>query len=346
MKDTALRMIPGRTRIGTVRGKYEGAVDDYDIYYGNIAAAPDGTLVHMDRARYMEVLDRFLESEEGRQYRRPSGQEILEAEKKFYVIPEEEEQTAEEMTAAKEEPGQEAKGGTISLPEEDDPVQDSAEMHRKRVFAKPELQWPQQKPKQQVQEETLFPGIPRISRAVPEKKEETDSEKLIGEIRKTGKKLSALEVMCMLFFIVLALSSFIQLAITAGLVPPLQELRKAEPAEQVRKDTAVEYITVGGETVGVPVIETAPGSSDIQLYAVITEKDEYGMYERKTVELGKMVMSDRRYSGDLTAVQTDPDRSVQPDETVPPEESPEASPEPVQATGTDAAGISQDIPQQ
>lgn len=70
-------LVPGKTVIGQVDGWYEGIYRKFTIFYGNVADQVVGNnVLHLSENKYMEMLKTFLDSDEGRQYRIPSGAEI------------------------------------------------------------------------------------------------------------------------------------------------------------------------------------------------------------------------------------------------------------------------------
>lgn len=70
----------GKTKIGERTGKYEGQFIKFSIYYGNYSMPPvNGEYVHLKKDKYLALLNEFLESPEGKDYLRPTEEEIEEA---------------------------------------------------------------------------------------------------------------------------------------------------------------------------------------------------------------------------------------------------------------------------
>lgn len=70
----------GNTKIGTKRGMYNGKYRELSIYYGNyVKPMIDGQFLTMDESAYRQILEDFLNSDEGRQYRIPTEEEYEKA---------------------------------------------------------------------------------------------------------------------------------------------------------------------------------------------------------------------------------------------------------------------------
>lgn len=70
-------LVPGKTQIGQIDGKYEGLYRKFTIYYGNVASPViNNNVLHLSENKYMEMLKTFLSSKEGSEYRIPSETEI------------------------------------------------------------------------------------------------------------------------------------------------------------------------------------------------------------------------------------------------------------------------------
>lgn len=80
-EDVASReMIPGKTKIGNIDGRYNGIYREFKIYYGNIAEPViNDTVLHLPPNEYMDMLREFLASDEGQEYRVPTGGEVKQA---------------------------------------------------------------------------------------------------------------------------------------------------------------------------------------------------------------------------------------------------------------------------
>ena len=82
-----LELIPGKTEIGQIKGKLNGVYHEITMMYGDVAAQViDGEFMHLGPERYRKLLDEFLDSVEGQQYRRPSDQEIEDATNKMLEL--------------------------------------------------------------------------------------------------------------------------------------------------------------------------------------------------------------------------------------------------------------------
>lgn len=69
-----------KTKIGEKIGSYKGRYTIFSVYYGNyVSPYIDGEFVHLKEDEYEVLLDSFLSSEEGREYRRPDHEEIVKA---------------------------------------------------------------------------------------------------------------------------------------------------------------------------------------------------------------------------------------------------------------------------
>ena len=69
-----------KTKIGEKIGSYKGRYTIFSVYYGNyISPMIENEFVHLKEAEYEELLESFLNSEEGKEYKRPSEKEIREA---------------------------------------------------------------------------------------------------------------------------------------------------------------------------------------------------------------------------------------------------------------------------
>jgi len=67
----------GKTKIGGITGSYNGKFIRFSIYYGNLSMPPvDGEYIHLPSDKYRELLDQFLNSEEGKEFEKPSEEEI------------------------------------------------------------------------------------------------------------------------------------------------------------------------------------------------------------------------------------------------------------------------------
>ena len=70
-------LIPGKTPIGKINGKVEGQWRELTILYGNVATPViKNNFIHLKNDVYMEMLVKFLESEEGLEYIAPSEEEV------------------------------------------------------------------------------------------------------------------------------------------------------------------------------------------------------------------------------------------------------------------------------
>lgn len=82
-QDQEIKKIPlevGKTQIGSMMGKFKGEVYNFQIYYGNyILPSPHGEFIHYNQNLYKQKLMKFLDSEEGQKYIRPTEKEIEEA---------------------------------------------------------------------------------------------------------------------------------------------------------------------------------------------------------------------------------------------------------------------------
>ena len=82
-QDQEIKKIPlevGKTQIGSMMGKFKGEVYNFQIYYGNyILPSPHGEFIHYNQNLYKQTLMKFLDSEEGQKYIRPTEKEIEEA---------------------------------------------------------------------------------------------------------------------------------------------------------------------------------------------------------------------------------------------------------------------------
>lgn len=78
--DTAVKLVPGRTFLGTVRGRMNNDVFDFNVYYGNFCcSAADGTKVKISEKTYRKILNNFLDGGSGSMFERPSEEEIEKA---------------------------------------------------------------------------------------------------------------------------------------------------------------------------------------------------------------------------------------------------------------------------
>ena len=73
-------LIPGKTPIGKINGKVEGQWRELTILYGNVATPViNNNFIHLKNDIYMDMLVKFLESEEGLEYIAPSEEEVNQA---------------------------------------------------------------------------------------------------------------------------------------------------------------------------------------------------------------------------------------------------------------------------
>ena len=70
----------GSTKIGVRSGKHDGVLKTFSIYYGNYVDPPvKGKHIHLKPSLYYEILNKFLHTEEGKEYIYPSKEEIEDA---------------------------------------------------------------------------------------------------------------------------------------------------------------------------------------------------------------------------------------------------------------------------
>ena len=80
IRNSAVKLVPGKTFLGTVRGRMNNDVFDFNVYYGNICySAADGTKVKISDKTYRKILNNFLDSGSGTMFERPSEEEIEKA---------------------------------------------------------------------------------------------------------------------------------------------------------------------------------------------------------------------------------------------------------------------------
>lgn len=73
-------LLIGNTKIGTKRGMYNGKYRELSIYYGNfVKPMIGGQFLTMEEPAYRKMLEEFLVSDEGRQYKIPTEEEYEEA---------------------------------------------------------------------------------------------------------------------------------------------------------------------------------------------------------------------------------------------------------------------------
>ena len=75
-------LIPGETLIGTKTGTIQGELRQIRIFYGNFINPMNihnGKYIPIKKKEYLKILNEFLNSDEGREYRKPSEVEISEA---------------------------------------------------------------------------------------------------------------------------------------------------------------------------------------------------------------------------------------------------------------------------
>lgn len=81
-KQELKKLIPGETLIGTRVGTIQGELRQLKIFYGNFINPMNihnGKYVPFKKKEYLKILDEFLESEEGKQYQKPSEDDIRRA---------------------------------------------------------------------------------------------------------------------------------------------------------------------------------------------------------------------------------------------------------------------------
>lgn len=70
----------GHTKIGEKTGNYKGQLVKFSVYYGNyILPSIDGEFIHIKPESYNELLNKFLHSQQGKEYIYPSKEEIEDA---------------------------------------------------------------------------------------------------------------------------------------------------------------------------------------------------------------------------------------------------------------------------
>lgn len=95
-------LIAGETIIGQINGKYKGIYRNFNIVYGNVAdVVVNGKTLHLDELEYRKMLDNFLNSNSGTEYRRPSDNEIISTMK--IILNEEARINAEKQEKAEQE---------------------------------------------------------------------------------------------------------------------------------------------------------------------------------------------------------------------------------------------------
>ena len=73
------KMIPGETQIGTKTGTIQGELRQIRIFYGNFVNPMNihnGKYVPLKKKEYLKILNEFLDSDEGKEYQRPSEEDI------------------------------------------------------------------------------------------------------------------------------------------------------------------------------------------------------------------------------------------------------------------------------
>ena len=69
-----------KTKLGEKVGSYKGQYTIFSVYYGNYVSPTIGDeFVHLKEPEYEELLKNFLESDAGKEYRRPAPEEIKKA---------------------------------------------------------------------------------------------------------------------------------------------------------------------------------------------------------------------------------------------------------------------------
>ena len=69
-----------KTKLGEKVGSYKGQYTIFSVYYGNYVSPTIGNeFVHLKEHEYEELLKSFLDSDAGKEYRRPSPEEIRKA---------------------------------------------------------------------------------------------------------------------------------------------------------------------------------------------------------------------------------------------------------------------------
>ena len=77
----------GETLIGSKFGRYQGSLRELKIYYGGyVLPIIDNHFPTLKKEHYDQILEEFLNSEEGKQYERPTEQEKKEAQEKVRLV--------------------------------------------------------------------------------------------------------------------------------------------------------------------------------------------------------------------------------------------------------------------
>ena len=160
------KLVPGETLIGVRTGTVQGELRQISIFFGNFVNPMNihnGRYVPLKKKEYLKILNEFLDSEEGRQYQKPTEEEINSA---FAEVKESASRFIENQnrrqngmmqpgrtrTAAlsgREEPTQEEKGGQ---PGDDPEVQTFADDLNEEERKEVELIQAKQYTKQQMKE--------------------------------------------------------------------------------------------------------------------------------------------------------------------------------------------------
>ena len=94
-------LIPGKTPIGKINGKIDGQWRELTILYGNVATPIiNNNFMHLNQDVYMEMLVKFLETDEGLEYIAPSEEEVNKATLQVLNIEEQVKNKEKEQTAS------------------------------------------------------------------------------------------------------------------------------------------------------------------------------------------------------------------------------------------------------
>ncbi|MBR3252111.1 MAG: hypothetical protein IKF80_10420 [Erysipelotrichaceae bacterium] len=206
-EEELLELIPGKTQIGTLRGNWNGTHRTMSIMYGNVASPViDGQVLRLPEDKYMEMLESFLESEEGLKYRVPTRAESSKAIDDMLTLQEE----VDRKRAEKEEAERRRK-----QQEEQERQRRAEEQKRLEAQREEELRLAQEKQQKEEEERRAKEEQERID---AENRERMNQERLALEkreqrIKKTAakakKRKTALIIVTILLLLSLAANGFL-----------------------------------------------------------------------------------------------------------------------------------------
>ncbi|MBR0419571.1 MAG: hypothetical protein IJI66_10400 [Erysipelotrichaceae bacterium] len=266
--DDLLELIPGKTQIGTLRGNWNGQHRTMSIMYGNVASPViDGQVLRLPEDKYMEMLEKFLESEEGLKYRVPTVAETAKAIDDMLTLQEE----VDRKRAQQEEAERKRKEQ-----EELENRQRAEEEQRLEAQKQEELRLAQEKEEAEKKERE------EKERLEAQKQEELNQERLAIEkkeqrIKKTAAQAKRRKIA------VIVLSALLTLSLLANGFLLLTGM-------SLRTD-GTGQLNINGAVYEIPLarLNVENGETKIMLYGISTTNKE-GKISNKAIPLGEFTV--------------------------------------------------------